>query len=151
MEQLLQDLRLAFRSLARRPMLTAVAAATLALAIGGNAAIFSVVKAVLLRPLPYADADRLVRVWDANPSRNIPRRPSSAVAWTAYRDQSGVFEVLAGSRDWMPNLTGSGDPESLIAYRFSAEMFPLLGVRTQLGRWFTAEETRPGREHVVVL
>jgi putative ABC transport system permease protein len=151
METLRQDLRFAVRTLLKKPLITAVAAATLALAIGANTAIFSVVRTVLLAPVPFKDPERLVVMRETNPQRGDDRAPTSIPAWTAYRDESGVFEELAGSRDWLPNLTGSGEPETLSAYRFSGALFRTLGVPPLMGRTFGEEEDRPGHERVVVL
>lgn len=146
-----QDLRFALRSMLKRPLVTAVALATLAVAIGANTAIFTVVRTVLLKPLPYQDPERLVWVWDTNPQKQIKRTATSGPGWTAYRDESGVFEYLGGSHDWLPNLTGGTEPESVISYRFSAGFFRMLGVPAMIGRTFGEEETRPGHDKVVVL
>ena len=151
MEGLIQDLRHAARALARRPGLSSVAVATLALAIGANAAIFTAVHAVLLRPLPVADPDRLVWVWETSAQRAVPRISASAAAYAAYRDRSGCFTDLGASTDWLANLTGAGRPESVIAYRFSGNFFTILGVRARLGRTLGPEDSRPGHDRVVVL
>ena len=131
MESLIQDLRHAARILLRRPGFSSVAVTTLALAIGANAAIFSVVHAVLLRPLPFADPDRLVWVWETNARRGIPRNSVSPAAYAAYRDRAGAFEDIGASTDWLCSLTGAGEPESVIAYRFSGTFFSRL--RHKLG------------------
>ena len=151
MESWIQDLRHAARVLLRRPGFSSVAVATLALAIGANAAIFSVVHAVLLRPLPFADPDRLVWVWETNARRGIPRSSVSPAAYAAYRERAGVFEDVGASTDWLCNLTGAGEPESVIAYRFSGNFFSILGVPARLGRTLGPEDTRPGHDHVIVL
>jgi predicted permease len=151
MESLIQDLRHAARMLRRRAGFTAVAVATLAIAIGANVAIFSVVHTVLLRPLPYAEPERLVWVWENSPQRSIPRRAVTPVAYAAYRDRSGVFTDLGASSDWLSSLTGAGEPESIIGYRFSANFFGILGVPARLGRTLGPEDARPGLDHVVVL
>jgi putative ABC transport system permease protein len=151
MDRLRQDLRFALRSMARRPLVTAVALATLAVAVGANTAIFTAVRAVLLRPLPYQDPARLVWVWDTSPQRDIVRTSTSAPAWAAYRDESGAFERLGGSHDWLANLTGAGEPESVIGYRFSEDFFSILGVPPLLGRTFTAQEMKPGHDRVLVI
>jgi predicted permease len=151
MESLIQDLRHAARVLRRRPGFSSVAVATLAIAIGANAAIFSVVNAVLLRPLPYADPDRLVWVWETNVRRGIPRRAVAPASYAAYRDRAGCFEDLGASRDWLSNLTGAGEPESVIGYRFSGTFFSILGVPARLGRTLGPEDARAGHDHVVVL
>jgi putative ABC transport system permease protein len=151
MDSLRQDLRFAVRTLLKRPLVTLVAVATLAVAIGANTAIFTVVRTVLLRPVPFKDPPRLVAVWESNPQQGIDREPASVPAWTAYRDESGVFEELAGSVDWMPSLTGSGEPESVPAYRYSGALFRTLGVPPLIGRTFGEDEARPGQDKVVVL
>ncbi len=151
MESVIQDLRHAARLLLRRPGFSSVAVATLAIAIGANVAIFSVVHTVLLRPLPFADPDRLVWVWENSPQRGIPRNPVTPVAYAAYRDRSGVFTDLGASSDWLGSLTGSGEPESIIGYQFSGNFFRVLGVPARLGRTLGPDDARPGHEHVVVL
>jgi putative ABC transport system permease protein len=151
MESVIQDLRHAARMLRRRPGFTAVAVTTLAIAIGANVAIFSVVHTVLLRPLPFADPDRLVWVWENSPQRSVPRRAVTPVAYAAYRDRAGVFTELGASSDWMGSLTGAGEPESIIGYRFSGNFFRILGVPARLGRTLGPEDARPGHDHVVVL
>ena len=151
MESWIQDIRHAARVLRRRTGFSSVAVATLALAIGANVAIFSVVHTVLLRPLPFADPDRLVWVWETSPQRSIPRRAVTPVAYAAYRDRAGVFTDLGASSDWMISLTGAGEPESIIGYRFSGNFFKILGVPARLGRTLEPEDARPGHDHVVVL
>jgi hypothetical protein len=106
---------------------------------------------VLLRPLPFADPDRLVWVWEKSPQRNVPRRAVTPVAYAAYRDRSGVFTDLGASSDWLSSLTGAGEPESIIGYRFSGNFFAILGVPARLGRTLGPEDARPGHDHVVVL
>jgi putative ABC transport system permease protein len=151
MESWIQDLRHAARMLLRRPGFSSVAVATLAIAIGANVAIFSVVQTVLLRPLPFADPDRLVWVWENSPQRSVPRRAVTPVAYAAYRDRSNVFTDLGASTDWLASLTGAGEPESIIGYRFSGNFFKILGVPARLGRTLGPEDARPGHDHVVVL
>jgi predicted permease len=151
MDTLRQDLRFALRSMARRPLVTGVALATLAIAIGANTAIFTAVRAVLLRPLPFKEPGRLVWLWDTNPQKNVKRTSSSVPGYAAYRDESGVFEELGGSHDWLPNLTGAGEPESVISYRFSGNFFRALGVPALLGRTFDEAEARPGHDKVIVI
>ncbi|HET6898005.1 MAG TPA: hypothetical protein VFK70_06650, partial [Vicinamibacteria bacterium] len=143
MESWIQDLKHAARVLLRRPGFSSVAVATLAVAIGANVAIFSVVHAVLLRPLPFPDPDHLVWVWENNPQRGIPRRAVTPVAYAAYRDRSHVFTDLGASSDWMFSLTGAGEPESIIGYKFSGNFFAILGVPARLGRTLGPEDARP--------
>jgi predicted permease len=140
-----QDLRYGLRMMRRGPGFAAVAVLTLALGIGANTAIFSVVNAVLLRPLPYRDPVRLVTVlhdgWK-------PVAPANFLDW---REQSSSFESIAAAQLWGLTMTGRDRPEQLELLQTSAEMFQVLGVEAALGRTFTAGEDRPGREHVVVL
>ena len=151
METLLHDLRFALRGLARRPGFTIAVVATLALGIGANAAIFSVVNAVLLRPLPYADPDRLVMVWGRYP--DFGRTGTSLPDFTDWRDgTTGSFSQMTAVYGMLFNLTGQGDPEQLRGDRVSANFFQTLGVRPALGRGFLPEEERTGgNDDVVVL
>ena len=151
MENLLQDIRHAVRLIARRPALSGIIVATLALGIGANTAIFSLVNTVLLRPVPYPDAERLVQVWEQHLPRGfrtLPVRPANFFEW---KGRTASFEDIAWSRDGIFNVTGDGEPESVLGYRFSANMFDVLGVRPALGRTFRADEDRPGAPGVVVL
>src|SRR6476620_11877367 len=123
METLLQNLRYAIRALRKSPGFTAVAIITLALGIGANTAIFSVVNAVLLRPLPYKDDSRLVVI--LNQGRN-PVAPANFIDW---RRQSRSFSQMGAAEYWTPNMTGTGNPEKLWAMRLSPDIFPMLGVQ----------------------
>jgi putative ABC transport system permease protein len=151
METLIQDLRFGVRMLLKRPGFTAVIVLALALGIGANTAIFSVVNTVLLRPLPYKEADQLVMVWENNAQKGINIMPMSPADFADYKEQNSVFEQMAYSRDGQYILTGMGEPEAIWAYRFSANFFDVMGVAPELGRTFTAEEDRPGAGKVVVL
>jgi putative ABC transport system permease protein len=146
-----QDLRYGLRTLVKNPGFTAVAVIALALGIGANSAIFSVVNTVLLRPLPYKDPDRLVMVWEDDTKAGYPRDTPAAANYIDWRDQNQVFEGMAAMTDQSFNLTGSGDPERINGKLVSANLFPLLGVEPQLGRAFSPEEDRPGGNHVVIL
>src|SRR5258708_19305275 len=147
MQSVVQDLRPAARLLLRRPGFTSVAVATLAIAIGANVAIFSVVHTVLLRPLPFADPDRLVWVWENSPQRGIPRNSVTPVAYAAYRDRSGVFTDLGPSSDWLGSLTGTGEPESIIGRQFSGNFFTVLGVPARRARTPLPAEPPPRPPH----
>jgi putative ABC transport system permease protein len=137
---MLQDLRFGLRMLLKNPGFTLIAVITLALGIGANAAIFSVVNAVLLRPLPYRDPDRLVLVPNA--------RGQDFLRW---RDQSKAFESIAAFYFNTADFTGSGEPERLAVATVSTDLFATLGVAPALGRAFTPEDDREGGEPVVVL
>ncbi len=151
MTTLVQDLRYGLRMLAKNPGFTAVAVITLALGIGANTAIFSVVNAVLLRPLPFKDAERLVTVWGKNLQKGIDTGLVSPADFADWRGQNRVFEEMAASDDAMYTLTGAGEPVSMLGYQFSANLFHVLGVAPLVGRTLVPEEEQPGKNHVVVL
>ena len=148
---LLHDLRYAARMQRKNLAFTIIAIIALALGIGANTAIFSVVNTVLLRPLPYKDPERLVMVWEDATKVGYPRDTPSAANYVDWRDQNQVFEGMAAITDESFNLTGAGDPERLEGRRVSANLFPLLGVEPQIGRVFTAAEDQPGAQRVAVL
>ncbi len=145
------DLRYGSRMLWKNKGFTAVAVIALALGIGANSAIFSVVNTVLLRPLPYKDADRLVIVWEDNTKLGFPNDTPAVANYIDWRNQSTVFEGMAALADLSINLTGAGEPERFDGKRVSANFFSLLGVEPLLGRGFLPEEDVPGANHVVVL
>ena len=150
--QMLQDLRYAARVLRKSPMFAAVAILTLALGIGANTAIFSVVNAVLLRPLPYARADRLVTVWQDMRARGGPAdewaTPGNYADW---RIERALFDEIAVIAGWRPTLVGPAEPEPVPGEQVSHEYFTVLGVRPALGRTFTAADDVPNAARVVVL
>ena len=151
MENLWSDVKFAARMMANTPGFTAVAVVTLALGIGANTAIFSVVNAVLLRPLPFPEPDALVMLYETETQKGWT---SHTVAPGNYRDwsvQNSAFTAMAAFRNANYNLTAKGEPTRVTGGRVSAGFFPLLGVAPQLGRTFTAEEDQPGRDRVVVL
>jgi predicted permease len=150
-ETLLQDVRYGLRMLRKNPGFTAIAVLTLALGIGANTAIFSLVNTVLLRPLPYKDADQLVTVWGYNRTRGFTTDLVSPLDFADWRSQNSVFEGIAASTDVTYTLTGLGEPALLIAYSFSSDYFHVLGVAPLLGRTFLPEEEQPGKNHVTVL
>ena len=148
---MLQDLRYGVRILWKNPGFTIVAVLTLALGIGANTAIFTVVNAVLLRPLPYPKADELVSIYNTQGSES--RWPFSPEAYLDLKSRNSAFTDVAAisNKGWPVNLTGAGDPERLQGYQVSANLFPMLGVAAAEGRTFFSEEDRPGANHVVVL
>jgi putative ABC transport system permease protein len=148
MQNLLQDLRYAFRLLAKSPGFTAIAILTLALGIGANTAIFSVVNGVLLRPLAFHDPSRLVIVAEKSPFPTISTSYQNFVDW---RDQSRSFESMEATRATGFSLTGAGEPELLTVRMATAGLFPLLGVEAREGRTFLPEEDRAGSAPVVLL
>jgi putative ABC transport system permease protein len=149
MNVLWQDLLFGARMLLKQRGFTFVAVLTLALGIGANTAIFSVINAVLLRPLPYPEADRLVLVghsWDGSSPRII-----SSLNYLDCRDQNRVFESTALVYGWGANLTGRGRPERLTGLQVSAGFFATLKTQPFLGRAFVPEEDQPGHDQVVIL
>ena len=146
-----QDLRYGLRMLAKNPGFTIVAVIALALGIGANSAIFSVVNTILLRPLPYKNPERLVMVWEENSKQGFPKDTPAAANYVDWRDQNHVFEAMAAMTEMSFNLTGVGDPERIDGQRVSASLFPLLGVEPQLGRAFRPEEDKPGANQVVMM
>lgn len=151
METLWHDIRYSFRLLARKPAFTVVALLALAIGIGANSVIFSVVNSVLLRPLPYKEPDRLVMVWEEAASLGFPENTPAPANYIDWRDQSQVFESLAATASERYNLTAAGEPEKLEGLRATASLFPMLGVEPIMGRWIDAEEDREGANRVVML
>jgi putative ABC transport system permease protein len=151
MDTLLQDIRYAVRTLLRSPGFTLVAALTLALGIGANTAIFSVIDAALLRSLPYADPDRLVQVWEDAAQRGINNFPFSPGDFADLRTQTRSLRGVAAIQRSSFNLTGSGEPVRVGAARVSASFFDVLGRRPVLGRGFAPGEESQGADHVAVI
>src|SRR5688572_1200784 len=152
METLLRDIRYGVRSLLKRPGFTAVALIALALGIGANTAIFSLVNAVLIRPLPYAEPDRLV--WIFGNIRNHSNRASVApLDFLDFREQNTTFEQFAASLSvpFALNLTGSGEPERLTGSAVTGNYFQTLRVSPALGRTFQLENEKPDHNQVAVL
>jgi putative ABC transport system permease protein len=151
MNSLFSDLSYGIRSLLKRPGFTAIAVATLALGIGANTAIFSVVNKVLLRPLPFTDPERLVQVWEADLKRGRPTMSVSYPNFADWRDQNQVFEQIAAYSDRTFNLTGNAEPERIEGAIVSPALFPLLGVKPVLGRVLLPEEDHPNKVFSVVM
>ena len=145
------DLRYGLRMLAKNPGFTIVAVIALALGIGANSAIFSVVNTVLLRPLPYKNPEQLVMVWEENSKQGFPKDTPAAANYVDWRDQNHVFASIAAIADISFNLTGIGDPERIDGLRVSTSLFSLLGVEPRLGRAFRPEEDKPGANQVVMM
>jgi putative ABC transport system permease protein len=151
---LLQDLRYALRQIRKSPGFAAVAVLTLALGIGANSAIFSVVEGVLLKPLPYREPDRLVRVWHVPPAKSFPGIPTFAVSAANFLDwqsQNHVFDQMTIFSYRSFTVTGDGKPEQVDACAVSPTFFSLLGTEPLLGRTLLPEEDQPGKANVVVL
>ena len=133
-----QDLKYAFRILLKNPLVTVVAVVTLALGIGANTAIFSVLNAVVLRPLPYADPDRLVVIWETIAGND--RRSVAPGNFTDWRDQNNSFSDLAATFYGNFNLTGDGSPERINGATVTSNLMSTLGVSARLGRIFQPED-----------
>ena len=148
-EEFAQDLKFGGRTLRRNPGFAAIAVLTLALGVGANAAIFSVVNAVLLRPLPWSQPDRAVMIWSKWTAFDKTWVASGEVV--DYKKRSRTLSDVAAWSDGQVNLTGDGDPERVAAASMSANLFPVLGVQPMIGRVFTAPEDVPNGPNVVVL
>ena len=147
----LQNLRVALRRLAKNPGVTVVAALSLAIGISANTAVFSLVDAFVLRPLPFQEPNRLVHLWETTPREGYDRSWVSLPDYLDWKQQSKAFTDLAVFRYTSENLTGGSEPERIPVGRISANMFDLLGVRPFLGRGFLPGEDQPGNGQVVVL
>ena len=145
------DLRFAFRQLLKSPGFTLVAVATLALGIAANTAIFSVVDAVLLHPLPYPESDRIVTVSQTERSSGISTEDASPANFIDWQTQNSVFSSMACSRGWQANLSGGEEPERIRATMVSSQFFSLFGAKPILGRTLDPNDAKPGNSHVVVL
>jgi putative ABC transport system permease protein len=152
MESLAQDIRYGIRTLAKNPGFTMAAVLTLALGIGANTAIFSVIENVLLRPLPYPQPERLVEIWNTYEPQ-VPRAGLSPGDYADWQKQNQSFSEMAAyariSQGF--NLTGEGEPQRVLAGYASSELFPMLGAKVVAGRSFLPEEDRAGSEPVVIL
>lgn len=153
LDTLMQDGRHALRLLVRNPSFATVVIATLALGVGANVAIFSVVHSVLLKPLPYAAPDEIYSAEIVIPERIelIPSVPATVQMFWEWRAASTVFSGMTALRPWEANLVGDGEPQRVGAARVSANFFEFLGVPLAIGRGFAIEEEQPGRDRVVVI
>lgn len=150
---LMQDLRFAFRQMVKKPGFTAVVVLTMALGIGANAAIFSVLDAVLLKPLPYSNPDRLIKVWTRFTGIGAPNDQNwvSAPEFRDFQQLNSSFSDLAAIGSGSINLGVKGSPQRVVGASISPSLFPMLGAQPLLGRAFLPEEAQPGRDHEVVL
>ncbi|HKX31614.1 MAG TPA: ABC transporter permease, partial [Blastocatellia bacterium] len=158
MQNIWQDLCYGARMLRKHPGSTLIAVIALALGIGANAAIFSVVKAVIWRPLPYQQPEQLVMVWERSVKERSPQpAPNSPALFLEWRNRQEVFADVAAYEDAAIShraryyLTGGNEPERISGALVSGNLFSLLGVEAALGRTFSLEEEQPGHEQVVVL
>src|SRR5689334_15536351 len=153
-DSLIRDVRYGIRTLIKSPGFALAGIVILGLGIGVNSAIFTVVNAVVLRPMPFPDADRLMRVWHTPPQTTFAGMevfalsPANFIDWD---EQNQVFESMAIYRYGRRTLTGSGEPDAIIIGRASAAMLPMLGVTPIIGRGFTKDDDRDGGPRTVVL
>ncbi len=149
MQTLWQDMRYGARMLLKKPGFTLIAALTLSLGIGANTAIFSVVNAVLIRSLPYGQAERLVTVWEK--TRSNEQNHINIGNFLDWKAQNNVFADMAAFADTRTNLTSDGEPEEISAQRATDNLFSVLGVNPMLGRAFTPDDSKQGQNNVVVI
>jgi putative ABC transport system permease protein len=150
MNELIQDARYALRQLRKSPGFALVAVLTLALGIAANTTIFSIVNAVLLKRMPFPEADRLITLWGANPSRGWTDNPISPRWFVEWQKQNHVFSGMAAFESISFNLSGTGIPEEVQAERTTPNLFSVLGVTPVLGRDFVADESKPGSRAAVL-
>jgi len=150
MDLFFADLRYSLRLLRKSPGFTAIAIATLALGIGANTAIFSAVDAVLIRPLPYADPDRIVLVWEDNNAAGFPRNTPAPGNYVDWKRMQRSFSDIAATRGGSASVTSDGAPEQILGRRVSQNFFDVLGVRPAIGRTFTEAEDRTSAAVIVI-
>ncbi|HMY75026.1 MAG TPA: ABC transporter permease, partial [Blastocatellia bacterium] len=150
-DEMVQDLRFGVRMLLRHKGFTFVAVLTLALGIGANTAMFSVINAVLLRPLPFQNAERMVLLWGNFQKFSIEQMSAKAAEYVDYRDRTKSFEQVAAFHTDDFNFTGSGQPARIAGAGVTANLFPMLGALPAQGRLFSDAENQPGQNNVVVL
>jgi len=151
METLLKDIRYGIRGLVKRPGFTVIALITLALGIGANTAIFSVINAVLLRPLQFKDPEQLAIIWEDAAFAGFPQNTPAPANYFDWKNQNQSFADMAACAEASFNITGDGEPERVMAFSVTSNFFPLFGVQPLIGRGFLPEEDRPGSNRVVVL
>jgi putative ABC transport system permease protein len=151
MRSLYQDVRYGLRMLLKNPGFTIVATLALALGIGANSAIFSVINAILLKPLPFEDLDLIVVLWEKIPSQGVERNEVSVANYLDWREQSNSFENLAIYAWWSVNLGGIEPTERVQGFRVSPNLLDTVGIKVALGRNFRPDEDQPGKENVVIL
>ncbi len=151
LQSLTKDLQLALRMLRKSPGFATLVLLTLALGIGANAAIFSVVDAILLRPLPYPEPTRLVHLWESHPSRGVFRNTVNPLNFLDWRDNSKSFQAIAAILASMSNLNAQGQPIAVPGLRVTPDFFSILGVPPVLGRTFTTDDGIAGQDHVAII
>ena len=151
MDSFIRDIRFAVRGLMKKPAFTLIAVLTLALGIGANSAIFSVVNAVLLRPLAVKDPDRLMTFWHSAPAKGLKHLDLNDALFAYYRDRTRTFESLAAHETGSFSITGGGEPEVVPGAIVTFNYFEVLGREPLYGRVFTPQEDTPGNNHVALL
>ncbi|HEY7182260.1 MAG TPA: ABC transporter permease [Blastocatellia bacterium] len=151
MRSLFQDLRYGWRMLLKKPGYTIAATLALALGIGANSAMFSIINAILLKPLPFDDLDRIVAVWERVPMQGGERNTVSVGNYLEWREQSNSFENLAIYTYWSANLGGIETPERVFGCHVSPNLLDTVGIKVAIGRNFRPEEDQPGNNHVLIL
>ena len=151
MENLRSDIRYAIRNLLRRPAFTIIAVVTLALGIGANTAMFSAVNALLLKPLPFPELDRVVAIWDRMPSRGVVHNEVTMANYLDWKAQNQSFEHLSLYRWGNANITGIDPPERIQGFLVTANFLDTLGMKPIMGRNFFAEENQPGKDAVAII
>src|SRR4029079_4002355 len=153
MDTILQDIRYGFRMLLKSPAFTIIAVITLALGIGANTAIFSVVNAVMLRSMPFPHANRLMAFYHSYPDINLPHASIDPGSWDYYRQKVKSFTSMAAYSGYQTpqNLTGVGDPERVRTISVSGDFFQVLGINPALGRPLNRQDDQPGSNREVVL
>src|SRR6185436_17033779 len=139
-DSLVRDVRYGFRQVRRNPGFSIIAIVTLAFGIGANTAIFSAVDAILIRPLPYVDADRLVMIWDEMSHIGFPKHYSTPAEWHEWRQHNTVFTDIAATQPVQAILSSEGEPEEVPARKVTANLWTVLGAQPLLGRVFTPDE-----------
>src|SRR5829696_1086783 len=150
MESLLGDIRYALRNLLRRPGFTLIAVVTLAVGIGANTAIFSAINALLLKPLPFPELDRVVAIWDKQPSQGITHNEVTFANYRDWQSQTKSFEHLALYRWWSANLTGIDPPERIQGFLVTTNFFDVLGMKPIMGRNFFPDENQDGDDVAII-
>src|SRR5690242_8459905 len=151
MQSLPNQLKHIFRGFGRSPVFTAISLITLAVGIGANTAIFSIVRGILLKPLPFPDADRLVGVWETAPGLNIKDLNASPASYFTFREQNRTFEDIGMWQGDSVSVTGLAEPEQVDAIDVTDGLLPILRVQPVLGHRFTRKDDSPGAPETVML
>jgi len=151
MDSFVSDIRYAVRNLIKRPGFTAIAVLTLAIGIGANSTIFSAVNALLLKPLPFPELDRVVAIWDKDPIRGYEHNEVAFANYLDWRNQNQSYEKLSLYRWWSANLTGVEPPERLQGFLVTGNFFDVIGTKPIMGRTFLEHENQPGSDGVAVI